>query len=149
MMHKAWCHVEEVPYNFSRSPIKFQGHTGWKIDNFNPIWVRLLGRSQLSNPLDLICLVFFFNPGTLSSCQISGISFRDEAAVDEVQLHYSDVIMSTMASQITSVSIVYSSGAGGGGGALPPIAIRGCAALLGRFWKAGFPQIGCDFIKFP
>ena len=26
---------------------------GQKIDNFNPIWVRLLGRSQLSNPSDL------------------------------------------------------------------------------------------------
>ena len=38
--------------------------------------------------------------------------------------------------------------AGGGGGALPPIAIRGRAALQGRFWKASFPKIGCDFIKF-
>ena len=37
------------------SSIKFQGHTGWKIDEFNPIWVRLLGRSQLSNPSDLHC----------------------------------------------------------------------------------------------
>ena len=53
MIHKAWCNVEEVPYNFVRSSIKFQGHTGWKIDNFNPIWVRLLGRLQLSNPSDL------------------------------------------------------------------------------------------------
>ena len=26
MMHKAWCNVEEVPYNFWRSSIKFQGH---------------------------------------------------------------------------------------------------------------------------
>ena len=59
MMHKAWCNLEEVPYNFSRSSIKFQGHTGWKIDDLNPIWVRLLGRSQLSNPSDLPC--FFFN----------------------------------------------------------------------------------------
>ena len=57
MMHKAWCHVEETPYNFSRSSVKFQGHTGWKIEDFNPIWVRLLGRSQLSNPQ--ICLVMF------------------------------------------------------------------------------------------
>ena len=36
MMHKAWCNLEEVPYNFSRSSIKFQGHTGCKIDDFNP-----------------------------------------------------------------------------------------------------------------
>ena len=28
---------------------------GWKIDDFNPVWVRLLGRSQLSNPSDLHC----------------------------------------------------------------------------------------------
>ena len=111
MMHKAWRRIEEVPYCFSRSSIKFQGHTqdkklliltrivrfqtvnqvlihqwiwndaqsltlsrrgtvlffevihqiwrshGWKIDNLNPIWVRLLGRFQLSNPSDLL---FFF-----------------------------------------------------------------------------------------
>ena len=54
-MHKAWRSVEEVPYNFSRSFIKCQGDTGWKIDDFNPVWVRLLGRSQLSNPSDLLC----------------------------------------------------------------------------------------------
>ena len=28
MMHKAWCSIEEVPYYFSGSSIKFQGHTG-------------------------------------------------------------------------------------------------------------------------
>ena len=31
-----------------RSCIKFQGHTGWKIDDLDKIWARLLGRSQLS-----------------------------------------------------------------------------------------------------
>ena len=55
MMHKAWCYVGRVPYNFSRSFIKFQGHTGWKINHLNPISVRLLGPSQLSNPSDLPC----------------------------------------------------------------------------------------------
>ena len=40
---------------FFRSFIKFQGHTGWKIHNLNPIWVRLLGRSQLWSPSDLQC----------------------------------------------------------------------------------------------
>ena len=54
-MHKTWYSIEEVPYYFSGSSIKFQGHTGWKIDDLNPIWVRLLGRSQLSNPSDLPC----------------------------------------------------------------------------------------------
>ena len=58
MMHKAWCSIEEVPYNFSGSSIEFWGHTGWKIDVSNPIWVRLLGRSQLSNPSDLPCSNF-------------------------------------------------------------------------------------------
>ena len=46
-----------MPYCFLGSSIKFQGHTGWKIDDLNPIWVRLLGRSQLSNPSDLPCLI--------------------------------------------------------------------------------------------
>ena len=55
MIHKAWCSIEEVPYYFSRSYIKFQGHTGWKIDELDQIWARLLGRSQLSNPSDLPC----------------------------------------------------------------------------------------------
>ena len=40
MMHNAWCNVEEVPYIFSRSSIKFEGHTGWEIDYLNPIWMR-------------------------------------------------------------------------------------------------------------
>ena len=38
-----------------RSCIKFQGHTGWKIDDLDKIWARLPGRSQLSNPSDLPC----------------------------------------------------------------------------------------------
>ena len=55
MTHKAWCNLEEVPYNFLRSSIKFKGHTGWKIDDLNLFWGWLLGRSQLSNPSDLPC----------------------------------------------------------------------------------------------
>ena len=31
MMHKASCSIEEVPYCFPGSSIKFQGHTGHKI----------------------------------------------------------------------------------------------------------------------
>ena len=57
MMLKAWCNIEEVPNYFSRSSIKFQGHMGWKIDDFDQIWARLLGRSQLSNPSDLPCWI--------------------------------------------------------------------------------------------
>ena len=52
---QTWCSIEEVTYHFSRSSIKCQGHTGWKSDNLNPIWARLLDRSQLSNPSDLPC----------------------------------------------------------------------------------------------
>ena len=49
-----------MPYCFLGLFIKFQGHTGWKIDDLNPIWVRLLGRSQLSNPSDLPCFIVAF-----------------------------------------------------------------------------------------
>ena len=38
MMHKAWSGIEEVPYCFSRSSIKFQGHTALKIVKFDPNW---------------------------------------------------------------------------------------------------------------
>ena len=37
MMHKAWRSIEEVPYCFSRSFVKFQGHTGQK----SPIFTRI------------------------------------------------------------------------------------------------------------
>ena len=37
-MHKAWSSIEEVPYCFSRSSIKFQGHTALKIVKFDPNW---------------------------------------------------------------------------------------------------------------
>ena len=39
MMHNAWCRIEKVPCCFPRSSIKFQGHTGWKIDDLNPNFV--------------------------------------------------------------------------------------------------------------
>ena len=44
MIDKAWCSIEEVPYCFPRSSIKFQGHKGQKIDDLDKIWARLLGR---------------------------------------------------------------------------------------------------------
>ena len=43
MMHKAWCRTEEVPYCFSRSSIKFEGHMNWKIDDLNPILSKITG----------------------------------------------------------------------------------------------------------
>ena len=36
MIHKAWSSIEEVPYCFSRSSVKFQGHTGQKNRRFWP-----------------------------------------------------------------------------------------------------------------
>ena len=57
---QSWCNVEEVLYNCLSSSIKFQGHVGWKINNLDPIWVRLLGRLQLSNPSDLPCFYLLF-----------------------------------------------------------------------------------------
>ena len=70
-MATKWCTKLEVAWKeevlcfCSGSSIKFQGRTGWKIDGLNPIWVRLLGRSQLSNPSDLPC--FFFQKWILGS----------------------------------------------------------------------------------
>ena len=49
--------LKRWPFIFFRSSIKFQGHTGWKVDDLNPIWIRLLGRSQLWNPSDLPCSI--------------------------------------------------------------------------------------------
>ena len=62
MMQQTWYGINEVPYCFSRLSIKFQDHMGWKIDNMNPIWVMLLGQSQLSNPSDLSCYIFCCQP---------------------------------------------------------------------------------------
>ena len=39
MMHKAWGSMEEVPDCFSRSSVKFRGHTGHKFTHFDPNWV--------------------------------------------------------------------------------------------------------------
>ena len=38
MMHKAWSSIEEVPYCFSRSSIKFQGNMGQQNIDFDPNW---------------------------------------------------------------------------------------------------------------
>ena len=38
MLHKAWNSKGEMPYCFPRSTIKFQGHTGQNITDFDPNW---------------------------------------------------------------------------------------------------------------
>ena len=73
MLHKAWSSIEEVPYCFWRSSIKFQGHMGWKINDLNPIWVRLLGRLQLSNPSDLPCFSIFTHRSLFSLAVILSV----------------------------------------------------------------------------
>ena len=70
--------IEEVPYCFPRSSIKFQGHTGWKIDDLDKIWARLLGRSQLSNPSDLPC---WLCSDHLIIMKFSGIITKDQGKV--------------------------------------------------------------------
>ena len=56
MLHKAWNSKGEMPYRFPRSSIKFQGHTGQTITDFDPNCAfQDFGRSQLSNPSDLPC----------------------------------------------------------------------------------------------
>ena len=68
-----------MPYCFWGSSIKFQGHTGWKIGDLNPIWVRLLGRSQLSNPSDLPCWLCSHHR---IITKLSGVITNDRSDVD-------------------------------------------------------------------
>ena len=69
-MHKAWSSIEEVPYCFSMSYVKFQGHTAKKIVDFDPNWVFPDCNSSL-NPSNLPCLshsdfcIFSFNQAAL------------------------------------------------------------------------------------
>ena len=50
-MYKAWSSIEEVPYCFSRSFVKFQGHTALKIVEFDPNWAFPDCNSSLKSPL--------------------------------------------------------------------------------------------------
>ena len=54
MMHKAWSSIEELPYCFSRSSVKFQGHTALKIVEFDPNWPFPDPDSSLNTPLATI-----------------------------------------------------------------------------------------------
>ena len=51
MMHKARSSVEEVPYCFWRSSVKFQGHTALKITEFDPDWAFPDCNSSLNSPM--------------------------------------------------------------------------------------------------
>ena len=51
MMHKAWSSIKEVPYCFSRSFVKLQGHTAKKIIDFDPNWAFPDCNSSLNSPM--------------------------------------------------------------------------------------------------
>ena len=51
MMHKAWNGMEEVPYWFARSSVKFQGQTALKIAEFDPDWAFPDCNSSLISPM--------------------------------------------------------------------------------------------------
>ena len=55
MMHKAWSSIEEVPYCFSRSSVKFKGHTTLKIVKFHPNWAFPDCNSSLNSPMAMKC----------------------------------------------------------------------------------------------
>ena len=55
MMHKAWSSIEEVPFCFSRSYVKFQGHTALKIVEFYPNWAFPDCNSSLNSPMAMKC----------------------------------------------------------------------------------------------
>ena len=51
MMHKAWSGIEEVPYCFPRSSVKFQGHTALKSVKFDPDWEFPDCNSSFNSPM--------------------------------------------------------------------------------------------------
>ena len=55
MMHKAWNSIVEVPYCFSRSSVKFQGHMALKIVEFDPNWAFPDCNSSLNSPMAMKC----------------------------------------------------------------------------------------------
>ena len=55
MMHKAWSSIEEVPYCFSRSYVKLQGHTAQKIIDFDPNWAFPDSNSSFNSPMAMKC----------------------------------------------------------------------------------------------
>ena len=55
MMHRAWSSIAEVPYCFTRSYVKFQGHTALKIVEFDQNWAFPDGNSSLNSPMAMKC----------------------------------------------------------------------------------------------
>ena len=55
MMHRAWSSTVKVPYCFSRSYVKFQGHLALKIVEFDPNWAFPDCNSSLNSPMAMKC----------------------------------------------------------------------------------------------
>ena len=55
MMHKAWSSMEEVPYCFWRSSVKFQGHIALNIVEFDSNWGFPDCNSSLNSPMAMKC----------------------------------------------------------------------------------------------
>ena len=52
MMQKAWSNIEEMPYYFSRSSVKFQGHILLIMVEFDPKWAFPDCNSSLSMAME-------------------------------------------------------------------------------------------------
>ena len=55
MMHRVRSNIVKVPYCFSRSSVKFQGHTALKIVEFDPKWGFPDCNSSLNSPMAMKC----------------------------------------------------------------------------------------------
>ena len=55
MMHRAWSSKVEVPYCFSRSSVKFQGHAALKIVEFDPNWAFPDSNSSSNSAMAMKC----------------------------------------------------------------------------------------------
>ena len=55
MMHRAWSSIVELPYCFSSSYVKFQGHMALKIVEFDPNWAFPDCNSSLNSPMAMKC----------------------------------------------------------------------------------------------
>ena len=55
MMHRAWSSTVEVPYCFSRSYVKFQGHLALKFVEFDPNWAFPDCNPSLNLPMAMKC----------------------------------------------------------------------------------------------
>ena len=73
MMHTAWSGIEEVPYCFSRSSIKCQGHTGKINRRFEFNLSKITTEAGRSYQFPQICLVVYEFTPNLLLCRLKNI----------------------------------------------------------------------------